>query len=78
MGLVKTPADLIALTGEEGMQRLRGLSGWGGVSATNLLSEIDRVKGGVPLGRFVNALGIRGVGKSTAMSLAEEYGGWEV
>jgi len=77
-GVVKNPLELVSLNGGNGLGKLKEIPGWGGVSATNLFSEIERARGGLPLWKFVYSLGIRGVGKSTAITLAEEYGDWEV
>ena len=49
--MVKAPQDLLALTSTEGSEQLRKLPHWGAVSATKLLSEIEKAKEGVPLHR---------------------------
>jgi DNA ligase (NAD+) len=45
-------------------------------SAQNLLDQIERSKG-VPLARFLNALGVPQVGEATAQLLAEHFGSFD-
>ena len=63
--LVKEPADIFGLTTET----LEGLDRLGRKSAENLMAAIDaaRIR---PLSRIINALGIRHVGETTAIDLA--------
>jgi DNA ligase (NAD+) len=68
-GWVEDPADLYTLTKE----RLLQLEGFADKSAENLLRSID-LRRTVPLGRLVNALGIRHVGEHTAFALASRFG----
>ena len=69
-GLVKSPADLFTL--EEA--RLAALDRMGEKSARKLLAAIEHAKR-TTLARFLNALGIRDVGESTAAALASHFGG---
>ena len=69
-GLVKSPADLFTL--EEA--RLAALDRMGEKSARKLLGAIEHAKR-TTLARFLNALGIRDVGESTAAALASHFGG---
>ncbi|MDH4188818.1 MAG: NAD-dependent DNA ligase LigA [Betaproteobacteria bacterium] len=68
-GLVKTPADLYALTAD----KLAGLERMAEKSAANLVSALDKSKHAT-LERFIFALGIRNVGESTARALARHFG----
>ncbi|MDR1349963.1 MAG: NAD-dependent DNA ligase LigA [Zoogloeaceae bacterium] len=67
--LVKTPADLYALT----PLQLATLERMGEKSAENLLNAIDNSKAS-SLARFIFALGLRNVGESTARDLARHFG----
>ncbi|SEL51179.1 DNA ligase (NAD+) [Stigmatella aurantiaca] len=67
-GLVKTFADLYALTREQ----LLSLERMGEKSADNLLAAIERSKQTTQR-RFLYALGIRHVGEATAKALAEAF-----
>jgi DNA ligase (NAD+) len=67
-GLVRSVADLYTLTPRD----LVKLERFADVSAENLLQAIDKARR-VPLWRFLNALGIPGVGVSTARDLAEHF-----
>jgi DNA ligase (NAD+) len=66
--LVRTPADLYALTRDQ----LVALERMGEKSADNLLRAIERSKR-TTLRRFLFALGIRQVGEATAKTLAESF-----
>ncbi|MDR1889411.1 MAG: NAD-dependent DNA ligase LigA [Zoogloeaceae bacterium] len=68
-GLVKTPADLYALT----LPTLAGLERMGEKSAENRVAAIEKSKDS-SLARFIFALGIRNVGESTARDLARYFG----
>lgn len=68
-GLVRSVADLFALTRRD----LLKVERFGEVSASNLLHAIDEAKH-PPLWRFLNALGIPGVGAQTARDLAAHFG----
>ncbi|HWJ04712.1 MAG TPA: NAD-dependent DNA ligase LigA [Steroidobacteraceae bacterium] len=68
-GRVTTPADLYTLTAAE----LAGLERMGPKSAANLVAALEGSKR-TTLPRFLYALGIRDVGESTALALAEHFG----
>ena len=67
-GLVKSAADLYTLTAEQ----LETLERMGKKSASNLVKAIEASKSR-GLARLLYALGIRHVGKQTAIALAEHY-----
>lgn len=67
-GLVKTPADLFRLTSAQ----LAGLERMGSKSAEKLVAAIANARE-TTLPRFLFALGIREVGESTALSLAQHF-----
>ncbi len=67
--LVKTPADLYALT----LEQLAGLERMGEKSAANLLAAIHKSRD-TTLPRFLFALGIPDVGEATAAGLARFFG----
>ena len=67
-GLVKDSADLYTLTKEQ----LLELEGFADKKAENLLDSIAASRE-QPLGRFLTALGIKGVGEVMAADLAREY-----
>jgi len=67
-GLVKDPADLFTLTDVQ----LLGLEGFAEKKALNLLDAIEASRK-QPLARFINALGIHGIGEVTAADLARHF-----
>ncbi len=71
MGLVRTVADIYKL--HEQAEHLMTLEGLGDKSVTKMLAAIETSKQ-TTLPRFIFALGIRGVGESTALSLAQQFG----
>lgn len=71
MGLVRTVADIYKL--HKQAEYLITLEGMGDKSVTKMLSAIEKSKQ-TTLPRFIFALGIRGVGESTALSLAQQFG----
>ncbi|MDO4896537.1 MAG: NAD-dependent DNA ligase LigA [Moraxella sp.] len=71
MGLIKTVADIYCLADK--VEVLQNLDGLGEKSVANMLFAIDKSKN-TTLPRFIFALGIRGVGESTALNLAEHFG----
>ena len=71
MGLIDTVADIYRLADKT--QVLHDLEGLGEKSVANMLSAIEKSKA-TTLPRFIFALGIRGVGESTALNLAEHFG----
>ena len=70
--LVKTPADLYALTVEQWSE----LERMGEKSAANLVEALERSKT-TTLARFLYGLGIRDVGEATAAALATHFGTYE-
>jgi DNA ligase (NAD+) len=68
--LVRTPADVYTLTGEQ----LAVLPRMADKSAANVIAAIDKSRK-TSLERFVYALGIRHVGEATARDLAQHFGG---
>ena len=74
---VKTPADIFTLEERDraNLKKLKDVDGFGTVSVDNLFRAI-RDKSTIPLERFLNALGIRHVGETTARQLARAYGTW--
>ena len=68
-GLVESLPDLYALSEAD----LAALDGWGETSARNLLSEIEAKKQ-PPLADFLSALGVPGVGETTAGDIARHFG----
>ena len=71
-GLLESLPDLYTLTEAE----LAELDGWGETSAENLLSELEASKE-PPLSDFLSALGVPGVGETTAGDLARHFGTFE-
>ncbi len=72
---IKTPADIFRLEERDSGRDspLAEREGWGEISAQNLFDAI-RIRRRIGLARFINALGIRMVGETTARLLAKEYG----
>jgi DNA ligase (NAD+) len=76
-GLVKTPGDLFRLAEDpERLQQLESLPLWGKKKAENLRRSIE-ARRRIPLARFINALGIRYIGETSARLLARHYGSFE-
>jgi DNA ligase (NAD+) len=75
---VKAPADIFTLRARDArnLKKLRDVEGFGEVSVRNLFDAID-ARREIPLERFVNALGIRHVGETTAKQLARAYASWQ-
>lgn len=67
--LVKSPADIYALT----LEQLSDLERMGDKSAANLMEAIQRSRH-TTLPRLLFALGIREVGEATALALAQHFG----
>ena len=74
-GWIRFPTDLFTLEENHALDILN-LEGWGQKSAINLFDAIQKVQAGVPLNRFIYALGIREVGESTAKILAQRFLSW--
>jgi DNA ligase (NAD+) len=70
-GFLKEPADIFLLEKKHG-QEIVGREGWGEQSASNLFDAISRRRE-IPLDRFINALGIRHVGETTAKLIARNF-----
>ncbi|MDE4454575.1 NAD-dependent DNA ligase LigA [Psychrobacter sp. DAB_AL62B] len=70
-GLVKTVADIYQLHNHQ--EELITLEKLGEKSVQNIISAIEASKH-TTLGRFIYALGIRGVGETTAQNLAQQFG----
>ncbi|MFC0821015.1 NAD-dependent DNA ligase LigA [Moraxella marmotae] len=71
MKLIKSVADIYQL--HTHAKHLMTLEGLGEKSVSKMLAAIEKSKQ-TTLPRFIFALGIRGVGESTALSLAQEFG----
>jgi DNA ligase (NAD+) len=69
VGLLESLPDLYALDEDS----LTDLEGWGEQSAANLVAELDAAKE-PPLEDFLAALGVPGVGPTTAAALARNFG----
>jgi len=74
-GLISEPADIFTLAARDRMSLtpIRNWEGFGEVSARNLFAAIENRRE-ISLERFIAALGIRGVGETTARLLARAYG----
>lgn len=70
--LVKTPADLYALT----VAQIAGLDRIGATTAEKLVLEIDKSRA-LPLDVLVRSLGIEGLGKTAARTLSQRMGSLE-
>ena len=70
-GLVKTVADIYQLHNHQ--EELITLEKLGEKSVQNIISAIEASKN-TTLARFIYALGIRGVGETTAQNLAQQFG----
>jgi DNA ligase (NAD+) len=75
-GWVKEPADIFTLEGRNGQIHLEDIEGFGEVSVRNLFRAIE-ARREITLERFINALGIREIGETTATALARGYGTWK-
>ena len=73
-GLIREPADIFRLARDPStVAALRERDRYGETSVANLVAAIE-ARRAIPLERFINALGIRHVGESTALVLARGYG----
>ena len=70
-GFIKEPADIFLLEKKHGKE-IAEREGWGEQSAKKLFDAIDRRRD-IPLDRFINALGIRHVGETTAKLIARNF-----
>ena len=75
---VRAPADIFTLRkrDQKNLKKLKDVAGFGEVSVRNLFDAID-ARRDIGLDRFINALGIRHVGETTAKQLARGYGSWQ-
>ncbi|HEY1613504.1 MAG TPA: NAD-dependent DNA ligase LigA [Rhizomicrobium sp.] len=73
-GLIKEPADIFKLERRYGSgdKAIAAREGWGEQSAARLFEAINRRRK-IGLDRFINALGIRHVGETTARLLARNF-----
>jgi DNA ligase (NAD+) len=71
-GLLKEPADIFRLE-KRHAKAIIAREGWGETSAGNLFRAIEARRNTVALDRFILALGIPGVGETTARLLARNY-----
>lgn len=72
LGLIKTPDDILKL--ETKKDAILALEGFGELSFNNLEQAIQHAISGLPLTNFIYALGILGIGLTTAGLLAKAYG----
>ncbi|MBC6441352.1 MAG: NAD-dependent DNA ligase LigA [Rhodospirillales bacterium] len=70
--LIRSPLDIFDLEQKAGAA-IAEFDGWGETSVRNLYDAIDERRT-IGLDRFINALGIRHVGETTARTLARHYG----
>ncbi len=75
---IRAPADIFTLAERDADKGhiLKEREGFGEVSVRNLFDAIE-ARREIPLERFLNALGIRHVGETTARVLARAYGSWK-
>lgn len=73
-GLIREPADIFTLEARDktSLTPLRNREGMGETSARNLFKAIEDRRQ-LPLDRFIAALGVKGVGETTARLLARAY-----
>ena len=74
---VKAPADIFTLAARDAEKGgvLKTREGFGETSVRNLFAAIE-ARREIALERFINALGIRHVGETTARQFARAYGTW--
>ena len=68
-GLLKSPADLFALT----TGQLQNFERMGAKSAENFVNSVEQGRRSATLAKFISALGIENVGEQTAKTLAAAY-----
>jgi DNA ligase (NAD+) len=72
--LIQEPADIFRLARNEAvLAALRERDGYGETSVRNLVAAIE-ARRTIPLDRFINALGVRHIGETTALAMARSYG----
>jgi DNA ligase (NAD+) len=75
--LVTEPADIFRLArNAEAQEALRTRDGYGETSVRNIVAAIE-ARRTIALDRFINALGIRHIGETTALAIARAYGSAE-
>jgi len=74
-GWIREPADIFTLERRNSSINLEEQEGFGELSVRNLFDAI-RARLKISLERFINALGMRHVGETTARALARGYGSW--
>ncbi len=74
-GLIKNPVDIFTLAERDRASDVHivDFDGWGDLSVRNLFDAIEERRT-IGLDRFINALGIRHIGETTARDLARSYG----
>jgi DNA ligase (NAD+) len=73
-GVIREPSDIFRLARDEAkLTELRGRDGYGETSIRNLVANIE-ARRTIALERFINALGVRHIGETTATVLARGYG----
>jgi DNA ligase (NAD+) len=75
-GWVTEPAQIFTLETRNKEIKLEEVEGFGELSVRNLFDAI-RERREISLERFINALGMRHVGETTARALARAYGSWK-
>ena len=76
-GLIREPADIFRLArNEAALATLRERDGYGETSVRNIVAAIE-ARRQIPLDRFINALGVRHIGETTALAMARAYGSGE-
>ena len=75
---IKAPGDIFTLKKRDAAKGhiLKDREGFGEVSVRNLFAAIE-ARREISLERFLNALGVRHVGETTAKVLARAYGSWQ-
>ena len=78
-GLITNPVDIFTLAkrDKEAETHIVDFDGWGELSVSNLFDAIE-FRRNIGLDRFINALGIRHIGETTARVLARTYGSAKV
>jgi DNA ligase (NAD+) len=76
--IIQSPPDIFTLAAHDkrSASKLAEREGWGGLSVRNLFDAIE-ARRNVKLDRFIDALGIRHVGETTARLLARNHGSAE-
>jgi DNA ligase (NAD+) len=75
-GWITEPAQIFTLAARNGEIKLEEHEGFGETSVRNLFAAIE-ARRKISLERFINALGVRHIGETTARALARGYGTWD-